>query len=196
MSTTEIASAEPNQSGVLPGPRRWTRDEYYRLGELGMFQDQRVQLINGEIVVMSPMGTRHAAAMQLASKALQKIVSEPIHVRCQLPLAFPEKSEPEPDIALVEGGPRDFLAEHPSHAVLIMEISDSTLPYDRTVKRTLYATNGIAEYWIVNLKDGQIEVHLDLDSNEYQTVQTYKPGQQIPVKNVPQMTVAVADLLP
>lgn len=196
MSTTEIASAEPDQSGVRPYPRRWTRDEYYQLAELGMFQDQRVQLINGEIVVMSPMGTRHAAAMRLATQVLMKQISSPFELVAQLPMTFSDQSEPEPDFAIITGDPRDALAGHPTTALLIIEISDSTLQYDQTVKRALYAANAIPEYWIVNLKDGQIEVHLNLNSNEYQTVEIFKPDQQISVKSVPQLNVKVADLLP
>lgn len=196
MSTTETERTQPAPVDEGPVPRRWTREEYYRLGEQGLFQNQRVQLINGEIVVMSPMGTRHAAAVGLVSELFTKQLAADYHVRCQLPFTFTNEDEPEPDVAITEGGYRDFLHHHPNTAVLVVEVSESTLQYDRTVKRKLYAANGLPEYWIVNLKDRQIEVCSAPKSGDYENQTIHKSGDEISVQALPEIVVKVADLLP
>jgi len=142
-----------------PTLRRWTIDEYYRLGELGFFNDQRVELIDWEIIDMAPQGTEHFASVCLISEILRHIFGDNHVVRVQGPLRVANSTEPEPDIAVVPGTPRDYVGSaHPDKALLIVEVSDTSLEFDRTVKSSLYASAGIADYWIINLIDRKLEV--------------------------------------
>ena len=144
----------------FPKTRRWTVDEYYRLADHGFFIDQRVELIAGRIIEMAPQKDPHAVAILLGHQALSGAFGEGYVVRCRLPLHLSSNSEPEPDFAVLAGGPRDFLGKgHPRTALLVVEISDTTLRYDRRKKAGLYAKAGIEDYWIVNLIDRQLEVH-------------------------------------
>jgi Uma2 family endonuclease len=140
--------------------RRWTRAEYDRLIADGRFQpDEHLELLGGELVVREPQGSRHAVAIELALRALQHALGPAWRVRVQLPVALDLESEPEPDLAVVGGDPRDNALEHPAHPVLVVEIADSSLILDREHKGSLYARAGIADYWIVNLVDRQVEVY-------------------------------------
>jgi Uma2 family endonuclease len=142
--------------------RRWTRAEYEQLGELGVLgPDERVELIDGEIVNMPPQHSRHATGVRLAEDALRAAYGAGFDVRAQLPLALGPYSEPEPDVAVVRGSILDFATGHPTSAVLVVEVSEATLAFDRDVKASLYAAAGIPEYWIANLVHRQLEIYRD-----------------------------------
>lgn len=140
-----------------PQIRRWTKREYYQAAELGWFSGQRVELIEGEVIEMAPQRDAHAFTLRLAANAMQRRCGESLTVLIQMPLNFGPSSEPEPDVAVVRGSLRE-VTSHPSTAELVIEISDSTLNYDRSVKAALYAKHSVAEYWIVNLVDRQVEI--------------------------------------
>jgi Uma2 family endonuclease len=143
-----------------PIKRRWSREEYYRMAQAGIFRDQRVELIDGEVLSMAPQGSQHFTAICLAHDALERAYGTGFVVRVQGPLAVSADCEPEPDLAVVRGNLRDFATKpHPSTALLIVEVSDTSLAYDRADKASLYAAAGIADYWIVNLIERQIEVY-------------------------------------
>ena len=145
-----------------PGIRtwRWSRVEYDRLIERGIFlPDDRLELLAGELVVREPQGTPHAAGIQLVEEALRRAFGPGWAVRVQLPVALDDESEPEPDVSVVPGGPRDYLAAHPSRPVLVVEVAETSLALDRTHKGSLYARAGLADYWILNLVDGVLEVY-------------------------------------
>ncbi len=138
--------------------RRWTRDEYERLGDLGVLgPEERVELIDGVVYQMPPQHSRHATGVRLTEIALSKAFGEGFDVRAQLPLALGDYSEPEPDMAVVIGDARDFTDAHPATALLVVEVSETTLAFDRETKSSLYAAAGIPEYWIVNLVDRRLE---------------------------------------
>ncbi|MCL2641153.1 MAG: Uma2 family endonuclease [Phycisphaerales bacterium] len=192
---------KPVKSVESPTPHRFTREEYYRLGELGMFEGQRVELIEGEIVDMAPQLTPHAMATSLALQALQKAFPGYL-VRIQMPLSF-GASEPEPDLAIVTGQPRDYPTGHPQTALLVVEVSESTLRYDRTRKASLYARAGIKDYWVLNLVKNCLEVMRGPveDGNaefgwRYASVTTLKSGDLVSPLAKPQAVIAVTDLLP
>jgi Uma2 family endonuclease len=127
------------------------------MDEAGWFADLRVQLLEGQVVV-TPMGPRHCAGISLACEAMERIFERGrFYVRCQLSLPVDRFSEPFPDVAVVPGGPRDYIDRHPTTALLVVEVSDSTLGEDRE-KARLYAKAGVPEYWIVNLNDRTLEV--------------------------------------
>jgi Uma2 family endonuclease len=185
-----------------PQPRRWTRDEYYQMAELGWFQDQRVELIDGDVVQMTPQKNAHAVALKLCEIALEAAFGDGYWVRMQLPLDLTSTSSPEPDLAVARGAPRDFAA-HPSTALLVMEVSDTTLAFDRGRKALLYASAGIAEYWIVNLVDQRLEVfRLPTEippprlKIRYGEPILLAPEQSIAPLAMPGSPIQVADLLP
>jgi Uma2 family endonuclease len=178
-----------------PQVKQWTRDDYYRMAEVGLFHDQRVELIEGEILTMSPMNPAHAASLQLAAKAIERAFGPDHCVRVQLPLCIDDCSEPEPDLAIVPGAPRDF-KRHPNTALLVVEISDTTLAFDRGRKRELYARAGIQEYWIVNLSDCRVEVHRFPKGGDYTEVAAFDSPSTLRALAAPHAFIPVAELLP
>jgi Uma2 family endonuclease len=182
-----------------PTTRRWTRAEYARLIDDGYFRpDERAELIDGEILVMTPQKSRHATGVQLAHAALQRAFTGTV-VRSQLPFAIEPDSEPEPDIVVASGSIRDYADQHPDKALLIVEVSDSTLPFDRQVKGPLYARAAAPEYWIVNLVENLVEVYRDPIETAtgwtYRLVQQVRAGETItPIHATRPITVT--DLLP
>ena len=184
--------------------RRWTRHEYERLIELGVLGPaDHVELIEGEIVELPPQKSRHATGVYLAEDALRAAVGPGFVVRAQLPLALGEYSEPEPDVAVVAGSPRDFADAHPTTALLVVEVADTTLSFDRETKASLYAAVGIPEYWLLNLVQRQLEMYRQPgpmpDSPYgfgYRTRTVALPGEEVTVPGPPGARLAVADLLP
>ena len=143
--------------------RRWTRDEYDRLIDLGVFdedrKDNKVELIEGRMIVAEPQNTPHAVALELAVDAVRAAFGAGWRFRVGAPMAMDPDSEPEPDLVVLRGTPRDSISAHPSTAALVIEIADSSLRFDRIVKGRVYASAGIADYWIVNVVDNQVEVY-------------------------------------
>jgi len=182
--------------------RRFTRAEYDRLIEQGFFdEDEPIELLDGLLVVKEPQGSRHVAAVGLGRMALERAFGARYHVRDAKPIALDDTSEPEPDLAVVRGHPRDYLDAHPSTPVLIVEVSQSSLPRDRVRKAQLYARAGIAEYWIVNLVDRALEVYRDPVGSpsgrwKYRSVRLLRPGGHVSPLAAPRARIRVADLLP
>jgi Uma2 family endonuclease len=187
---------------VQPRTRRFTREEYHQMADMGFFQNQRVELIGGEIVEMAAQKDQHAFSVRLTAHALRPIFEPADTVMQQAPLRLPDDSEPEPDVAVAQGGVRQ-VAKHPSTALLIVEVSDTTLLYDRGDKASLYARAGITDYWIVNLVDRQVEVLRNPTPDpttkfgwRYATITPHLAGESLTPLAAPSATVAVADLLP
>jgi Uma2 family endonuclease len=178
-----------------PQARLWTRNDYYRMAEAGLFVDQRVELVEGEILTMSPMNPAHAASLQLVTRALEAALGKDRCVRVQLPLHVDDQSEPEPDLAVVPGTPRDY-RQHPTTALLVVEISDTTLIFDRERKRELYARAGVPEYWIVNLLKRRVEVHRVPVGGDYTQTSTCDSANTLTSLAAPHAPIRVADLLP
>src|SRR6267142_1004218 len=142
--------------------RRWKRVEYDRLIETGFFRPgDPLELVGGQLIVAEPQGSRHFAAIQAAEEALRTAFGPGWQVRGQGPLALDEESEPEPDVAVVPGSFRDYVAGHPSRPILVVEVSESSLAFDRHHKGSVYARAGLADYWILNLVDRVLEVSRD-----------------------------------
>jgi len=142
---------------VEPKPRTWSRQEYHQMAELGWFEGQRVELVEGEVIVMSPQNFGHSRTVDHIAKLLHAEIGNRFWVRSQLPLKLPDGSELEPDVSVVAGQPGDY-ADHPTTALLVIEVSDTTLAFDRTRKAKLYAAAGIPHYWIASLRDRTIEM--------------------------------------
>lgn len=184
--------------------RRWTRKEYDRLVDLGILdEDEPIELVDGEMVVREPRHTPHVTATALVAEALRGAFGPGWWVRVQEPVALDDDSEPEPDVTVVRGAPRDYLAEHPSRPVLVVEVARSSLAFDRQRKGGLYARAGLADYWIVNLVGRAVEVHRQPVRSasarhgwKYRSVRVLKPGATVSPLAAPTARVAVADLLP
>jgi len=183
--------------------RRWRRPEYERLVELGIFVGERLELLDGTLVVREPQGSRHAAIVGQVGQLLRAAFGDGWHVRLQAPLALDPDSEPEPDVAVVSGAFRDYVDAHPSMAALVVEVADASLRLDRRVKGSLYARGGLPEYWIVDLVDAVVEVHRDpqptVDTTHgwaYRSVAVLRPPAVLSPLGAPGARLAVADLLP
>lgn len=187
----------------IVGRRTWTANEYDRLADLGFFDDEKLELIEGEIIPKMPQNPSHATAVFQAQTALLANFTSGYLVRVQLPLALGDRSRPEPDACVVAGISPDFARTHPSTAVLVLEVSDSTLHQDRETKTALYATHGIPEYWIVNLAEDSVEVFRDPAPQEgallghvYRSHQVLNRGDAIVPLAAPEARITVSDLLP
>lgn len=177
--------------------RRWTREEYERLVEVGVLgEDDHVQLIEGEIVEMTPQNAPHMVAVHLVADALRSTFGPGFSIRVQGPLALGIDSEPEPDVAVVRGSFRDYRDRHPTTAVLVVEVADSTWRFDRERKSRAYARAGIHEYWIVNLETRTLEVYRDPAGDRYGTERVLQPEEEVSPVARPDARIRVADLLP
>jgi Uma2 family endonuclease len=182
---------------------QWTRSEYYKIAEVGLFDGKHVELIEGQVIEMSPMGSRHRTAVILAGEALRQVFRPGYFVSTQCPLDFGEITEPEPDVAVIAGQVRDYAKAHPTTAVLLVEVADTSLTYDRTTKASLYAKAGIAEYWIVNLIERHLEVHRTpvADATQpygfgYADITMRTATEVVTPLTMPQAAMAVAEVLP
>lgn len=173
---------------------RWTAAQYERLAEMGFFDDKRVELIDGEILEMAAMNSPHRIAILKTDAALRRIFPSKL-LAAQLPLRI-EDSEPEPDFAVLEGTIEDYRDDHPGSALLVVEISDATLQFDRTRKAALYARAEIPEYWIVNLKTREVEVLRAPKNGKYGTKIVVKENESVTPVTATDASVEVKDLLP
>jgi Uma2 family endonuclease len=167
--------------------------EYAKMAALGMFEHERVELVYGCIVRMPPIGPPHSSAVQRLTEAFVRLVVPRATVRVQSPFVAGDASAPEPDIAVVPRG--EYRDDDPREALLLIEVADSSLDYDRTTKAKLYAESGVAEYWIINLVDGLIEVHTDIVRGVYTRIVPYKRGDIVTPLGFPEASLAVDDLL-
>ena len=196
--TTKVETVEAPK----PKTRKWSRDEYYQMADLGWFQDQRVELIDGEIIEMPAQRNTHVVAVDMVQEALKAAFGKGSWVRMQAPLLLRSHSAPEPDAAVVQGSRSDF-NDNPTTALLVVEVSDTALTYDAGLKANLYSAAGIAEYWIVNLVSRRLEVRRNPLSDEtapfghrYADLSLHQRGDSVTPLARPQSRVAVADLLP
>ena len=177
--------------------RTFTVDEYHKMAEAGILhEDDRVELIEGEIINMTPIGSRHTACVKKLNRLFAELLGSEVIISVQDPLRLGDTSEPEPDIALLRPRP-DFYAErHPSadDTLLVVEVADTSLVYDREVKVPLYARAGLAEVWLVDLVQQQVLVHRNPAAQGYQEVHAKRSGDRLAAKALA-IEVAVDDIL-
>jgi Uma2 family endonuclease len=181
---------------------RFTRIEFDRLVELGVFRGEPVELIGGLLVVAEPQGSYHASTVGAAGDALRAALPPGWLVRVQMPVDLDDLSEPEPDLAVVPGAWADYRADHPARPVLVVEVAATSLGFDRGEKASLYARSGVRDYWIVNLVDRVLEVFRDPEPDPtahhgwgYRTRERLGPGAVVSLLALPSVRVAVNDLL-
>ncbi len=194
------AVGEPQEN--LLRPRLWTTAEYYALSDAGFFDEERVELLDGEIWTLPPQGTPHYSALRRAVDALEAAFGDGFDIRQEAPMTLEDGTEPEPDVLVVPGPWQDYEGHHPvpAEVSLLVEVSDATLRKDRTKKRDDYARAGIADYWIVNLVNRQLEIYRDPapmpSGYGYKTLLTLLDSDTIAPLSAPNAAVAVADLFP
>ena len=191
-SVTEVAGAG-RQS------RKFTVAEYYRMAEVGILKpDERVELIEGEIIVMPPIGPLHAGSVDISTQVFPLLAQGRFLVRIQNPVRLSEGSEPEPDVALLRPRPEGYTTAHPTPAdvLLLVEVADSTLEYDRQVKAHIYGRAGVPETWVKNLPEDCIERFTEPGPEGYGQHTIHRRGETLTPASLPDVAVAVADLLP
>ena len=184
--------------------RRWTRVEYDRLIDKGVFQpDERLELLAGHLVVRETQGDPHILAIERLNEVLRGAFGPEWRVRIQLPIALDDESEPEPDVSVAAGRPLETTEAKPSRLALVVEVADTSLVFDRGHKGSLYARARMREYWVVNLVDRVLEVYRDPAPDAsapygwaYRTLLTLGPDDHVTPLAAPSAHILVADFLP
>jgi Uma2 family endonuclease len=183
---------------VQVSKRVFNVDEYYRMAEAGILsEDDRVELIEGEIIETSPIGRQHAASVKRITALFYQHVAQAAVISVQDPVRLSDYSEPQPDIALLRSR-EDFYSSGlpgPADTLLIVEVADTSLPYDRGVKLLLYARSGIPEVWLVDLSNETIEVYTQPANTGYQASHHARRGDSVVAQSIPGLTLSAEDIL-
>jgi Uma2 family endonuclease len=176
--------------------RRFTVAEYEQMGAVGIFtEDDRVELIAGEIFEMSPIGLKHARCVNRLNRVLSRAVGPDMFVAVQNPIYLPDESAPQPDFAVVYERDTSDLWPTPTDTLLVIEVADSSLEYDRNTKLPLYAAAGIGEAWLVDLASGTVERHSDPHDGLYRLVARARPGESLASTVLPALTIPIDTIL-
>jgi len=178
--------------------RLFTIEEYYQMGRSGIFtEDDRVELIEGEIVQMTPIGNPHAGCVRWLSRFFHRLLDDRFIIDAQNLLRLSGYSEPQPDIVLLKPCLDCYRSTHPvpDDVFLLIDVADSSLGYDKNVKIPLYAKHNIVECWLVNLQDKNIEVYRQPSENGYRQIQTFSPGQTLSTQAFPDILMKAGDIL-
>jgi Uma2 family endonuclease len=177
---------------------RFTADQYEAMGSAGILtEDERVELVEGEIVDMTPIGSRHAACAARIADVLSLHTRQFALVSMQNPVRLDEQNEPQPDVLLLRRRPDYYATQHPGpdDVIALVEVADATLTYDRDVKVPLYARAGVPEVWLVDLQTLTILVWHDPHDGEFRMVRMLRPGDSLTPALLPDVTLSVAELL-
>ncbi len=177
---------------------RFTVDEYHRMGEAGVLhEDDRVELLDGQIVQMTPIGVRHAACVNRLNALITGLTGTRATVSIQNPLILGEHEEPQPDVAVLRYRADGYQTGHPRalDTLLVVEVADTSLAYDRDVKIPLYARAGIPEAWLVDLTTDRIAVYREPHAGRYGHLRSAGPGDMLTPVHLPDVTLAVTDIL-
>lgn len=185
-------------ASAVPAPRLFSRGEFQQMLETGLLAGERVELLEGTILTMSPQNTPHAAVVNRLNYQLMRSCGPDLYIRVQSPITLDAYNQPEPDLVICTPDPLDYAQTHPQpeQIFLVIEVADASLRQDRHRKALVYARSGIPEYWIVDLVHRQVEVLTDPDAEaeQYRQVRTYKRSQKI--RLLQGERIAVADILP
>ena len=190
-----LAPPEPTAATAAgPARRRFTVAEYYAMAEAGVLAyDERVELLDGDVIAMPPIGDWHASRVKRLNNSMLTPVRGRAIVSVQDPVRLGDNSEPEPDVMLLRWRDDFYEGGHPGPAdvLLLIEVSDTTVDYDRNEKLSAYAAAGIPEVWIASRQDRRIESYADPDGDEYATVRHYGAGERIAPRAFPDVTLDV-----
>jgi Uma2 family endonuclease len=179
--------------------RSLTSADYYQMMESGIIREgEKVELISGQIFTMAAKGTRHTLSTRKLFKQFLALIGDQADVQSQDPITLPNNSEPEPDIVIARLRSDDYANSHPAPAdiILVIEVADSSIKFDRDTKAPLYATAGISEYWIVNLIDNQLEIYRQPEGSIYTSIQIVTPPRSINLPQFPEILVQISDFFP
>lgn len=190
-----VLSSQPHIQELVASERvrPLRRLEYERMVDEGFFEDERIELLDGVIIEMTPQGTSHAGTVQRLTDRLAALLGARASLRVQLPFAASETSEPEPDLAVV--APGDYDLAHPAQALLLIEVAESSLNKDRHVKAGIYAAACVPEYWLVDLAKGVIEVRTQPTGDGYAQLHSVRQGDRIRLCALPEVEIAVSDII-
>ena len=180
-------------------PRRFNVDEYYKMAEAGILShDERVELVNGEIVEMSPIGKRHRSSVYALGHLISLQLGDQAIVGVQNAVHLDDCREFQPDVTILKSSDDFYLSypPGPDDVLLLIEVSDSSLSYDRNVKLSLYAGAGVPEFWIVNIPDGVVEVYTDPTDGEYQTRRLFGADDSVSPSAFPDISLPVSRIVP
>lgn len=176
----------------------FTVDDFNAMTEQGMFSPtDRLELIEGEIIEMSPIGRLHARCVKYLSNFLIQLLGGKAIIGVQDPIILDDLSEPQPDLSILKFQADFYKQSHPKAAdiLLIIEVSDSTVEYDRTLKFPKYASAGIPEAWLINLEAERIEVHSNPKEKTYGMVKIYQRGEEVLSETMPELKLKADDIL-
>lgn len=182
---------------ALPGQRRFRVQEYHRLAEAGILnEDERVELLEGVIYEMSPQGPPHATLISELDHWIQRSAGPELRVRVQMPLSLTDESEPEPDLAVVTRHEQQTAEVHPRTALLVVEASGESLRRDRGIKRKLYARANVTEYWIALVEEKKFEVYTDPDpaAGRFRTMKVVGLGETLTPSAIKGVSIPVSAL--
>ncbi len=177
--------------------RKLSLDEFHSMGAAGILkEDDRVELIEGEMIEMAPIGTRHLAKVNRLSRMLSLAAGKEAIVSTQNPIALPPQNEPQPDIALLKARADDYEVSLPTAAdvLLVIEVADTTLAYDRDVKIPIYARHGIPEVWLFDVQGGSLYVHLDAAPDGYRRILTPGKNETVSPLLLPRVRIDLAEV--
>jgi Uma2 family endonuclease len=190
--------AQPAQATTVPTRRRFTIHDYHRMGEAGIFhEDDRVELLDGEIVEMSPIGTRHTGGVNRLNALFTRRFGRRAVVSVQNPIVLDDYSEPQPDLTILAARSDYYSTAHPRPAdvLLAIEVSDSSVSYDRTIKLGLYARKHLRELWLIDIPGGAVDVYRRPSSSGYREHQRLTRGRRIAPLAFPRVHFRIADIL-
>jgi Uma2 family endonuclease len=191
----------PNLSSTVEpmAVKSWTVSDYHRMSEMGILApDERTELINGQIVLMASKGTPHVTSLHLLANALRDHLGNAAVVRTQDPIQLDDWSEPEPDLIIARGTVLDYADRHPgpSNIELVVEVADSTLKRDCEIKDKVYAQAGIADYWVLDLKNRQLHVFRNPTPTDYTSHLILTAPNEIAPLSFPSLSLSLSAILP
>lgn len=178
--------------------RKFTVEQFHKMAESGILnEDDRVELIRGEIIEMAAIGTKHAACVRRLNNSLSRKLGDKVIISVQNPIGLDDTSEPQPDVVLLK--PReDFYASahpQPKDVFLIIEVADSTIKYDREVKIPLYAQEGLVEVWLIDINEECVEVFREAVNGSYRNVQKFSKGESLVIRAFGDVNIGVDEIL-
>jgi len=185
--------------GTAQQRRLFTADEYYRLADVGILRhDDRVELLDGDIVEMTPIGARHAACVDRLNVLFQRVVNARAIVRVQNPIRLDPHSEPQPDLSILKARADFYASGHPTpgDVLLVIEVADSSAGFDRDVKVPLYARSRIPEVWLVDLEEGRVEIFAQPAPDGYRRSHLAVRGEHVACEAVLGLSLSVDEIIP
>ena len=197
MALPALTKAQETTENVLPR-RRFTVEEFYRMLDAGIFtEDDRVELVEGDIIAMMPIGARHAACVNRLNHILAHMVGDDVIVSVQNPLRLDEKNEVLPDVTVLRFRPDFYANAHPGpeDVLLVVEVAETSLAYDREIKGPLYGRYGIPEFWLINLRNNVVEVYRRPFAQGYKETLVFEKGDTLTPALLPDVHIAMQEIV-